>query len=355
MSQHFDVAVLGAGPGGYVAALRAGQLGATVAIVEKHHLGGTCLNYGCIPSKSLLASAELLHRLQHADALGLEVSGHVGFNWPKIQARKDTIVQGLRLGVKSLLKARKATIFEGQGVLNGTGKIVVTNGGESERFTASKVILATGSLPARIPGWPSDLDVVCTSDEAVQWKSLPARLLIVGGGVIGCELACMMQAFGVEVTIVEMLPRLLPSLDRQVTDTLTKVFVERGIAVYAGVTIEDLTTTGNGIRARMSNGQVITADRAFVAIGRRPNVAAIDPRSVGLATDRGFVPVNDLMETPVSRTIIASATRMAVACWPTPRPRRGWWPQTTPWGITGSMTRRRPVVCILSPRSGASA
>ncbi len=299
MSQHFDIAVLGAGPGGYVAALRAGQMGAKVAIVEKHHLGGTCLNYGCIPSKALLASAELLHHIHNAGELGVEVAGQATANWTKIQARKDKVLQSLRGGIKGLLGARKATLFTGQAVLNGAGKVVVNGTGAAQEFTADKIILAVGSVPSRIPGWPTDPERVCTSDEALHWKSLPSSLLIVGGGVIGCEFACMMQAFGVQVTIVEMLPQLLPNLDGQIAEALSKSFAKRGIKSFTGVKIEELTATDKGIKARLSNGQTIEADKALVATGRRPNTAELGLKSVGLETDRGFVRVNDRMETAV--------------------------------------------------------
>ncbi|MGA2232353.1 MAG: dihydrolipoyl dehydrogenase [Tepidisphaeraceae bacterium] len=300
MSKHFDVAVLGAGPGGYVAALKAAQLGASVAIVEKSHLGGTCLNVGCIPSKALLASAELVHHIHHASEMGVDVAGPVVVNWAKIQSRKDTIIQNLRNGIKGLLAARKVTAYQGQAVLNGPGKINITkNDGGAEAITASKTILAVGSTPSRIPGWPTDVNMVCTSDEALHWKTLPKKLLIVGGGIIGCEFACLLRAIGVEVTIVEMLPRLLPTLDAQVAQTLTDVFTKRGIVSFAGVKIENLTIQGELAKATLSNGNTIEADRVLVATGRRPNTAEVGLQSIGLATDRGFIRVNDKMEASV--------------------------------------------------------
>lgn len=155
MSKHFNIAVLGGGPGGYVAALKAAQLGATVAIIEKENFGGTCLNYGCIPSKALLASAELMHHIRHGAEMGIDVAGEVSVNWTKIQARKDKVLQTLRGGIKSLLTARKAAIYQGRGVIAGPGKLVVTkDGSASEELTADKTILAVGSIPSRIPGWP---------------------------------------------------------------------------------------------------------------------------------------------------------------------------------------------------------
>ena len=300
MSKHYTIAVLGAGPGGYVAALKAAQLGASVVLVEKEHLGGTCLNYGCIPSKAILGSAELMHHVQHAAEMGIEVPAGVAVNWPKIQSRKDKILQTLRTGIKGLLGARKVAVLQGRGVVAGAGKVVVTRpAGAPEEFTADKIILAVGSVPSRIPGWPTDVNVVCTSDEALHWKTLPKKLLIVGGGVIGCEFACMMQPLGVAVTIVEMLPQILPNLDGQVAQLLTKILTARGIKVFTGVKIESLTLGGSGAIAKLANGEIIDTERVLVATGRRPNTAEIGLETIGLATDRGFVRVNDRMETSV--------------------------------------------------------
>ena len=298
MSKHYDIAVIGSGPGGYVAALKAGQMSASVAIVEKEYLGGTCLNYGCIPSKALLASAELMHHIRHAADMGVDVAGEVSVNWTKIQARKDKILQTLRNGINALLKGRKATVFNGRATLNGPGKVLVTAQSGNQEFTAGKIILAVGSIPSRIPGWPTDA-TVCTSDEALHWKALPKRLLIVGGGVIGCEFACMMQPLGVEVTIVEMLPQLLPNLDSQIAAALTRVFTARGIKCFTGTKIEGLTADGKTATATLSNGMKIEADRVLVATGRRPNTVDIGLESVGLSVDRGFIRVNDRMETSV--------------------------------------------------------
>ncbi|MGE5609341.1 MAG: dihydrolipoyl dehydrogenase, partial [Bacillota bacterium] len=300
MSKHFNIAVLGGGPGGYVAALKAAQLGATVAIIEKENFGGTCLNYGCIPSKALLASAELMHHIRHGAEMGIDVAGEVSVNWTKIQARKDKVLQTLRGGIKSLLTARKAAIYQGRGVIAGPGKLVVTkDGSASEELTADKTILAVGSIPSRIPGWPTDRNIVCTSDEALHWKTLPKKLFVVGGGVIGCEFACMMQALGVEVTIVEMLPQLLPNIDAQVVDALAKIFTKRGIKIFTGTKIEGMAADGRTAKATLSNGTTIEADRVLVATGRRPNTVEIGLDKAGLTVDRGFIRVNNRMETPV--------------------------------------------------------
>ncbi|HOC57465.1 MAG TPA: dihydrolipoyl dehydrogenase [Verrucomicrobiota bacterium] len=298
MSKHYTIAVVGAGPGGYIAALKAAQMGASVVLVEKDHLGGTCLNNGCIPSKAILGSAELMHHIRHAAEMGIEVPAGAAVNWGKIQARKDKILQTLRAGIKGLMGARKVTVLQGRAVLAGAGQVAVTSStGAPEKFTADKIILAVGSVPSRISGWPTDVNVVSTSDEALHWKTLPKKLLIVGGGVIGCEFACMMQPLGVEVTVVEMLPQLLPNLDGQVAQALRKVLTARGIKVFTGVKIESLALGGSGAVAKLGSGESLDAERVLVATGRRPNTAEIGLETVGLATERGFIRANDRMET----------------------------------------------------------
>jgi len=300
MDKHFDIAVLGGGPGGYVAALKSAQLGARVALVEKGHLGGTCLNVGCIPSKAILASAELVEHIRHAGDMGVDVAGSVTANWDRIQSRKDKILQTLRAGIKGLLGARKVTLFAGHGALDGAGKIAVTKpDGAVETLTAGKVILASGSVPARIPGWPTDPAIVCTSDEALHWKTLPQSLLIVGGGVIGCEFACMMQPLGVDVTVVEMLPQLLPNIDAQLAQMLQKVLAQRGVKVFTGVKIDDLSVAGGGATARLGDGHTVQAERVLVATGRRANTTDLGLGGAGIATDRGFIKVNDRLETSI--------------------------------------------------------
>ncbi len=214
-NNHFDIVVIGSGPGGYIAGLKAAQMGARTMVIENHHLGGTCLNYGCIPSKALLSSAELLHTMQHASNWGIAVNGSIECDWQQVIGHKDKIIRQLRSGVAALFKGRKVELGSGRGSFEAPGRVVVTpEDGAPRVVTADKVIIATGSVPSRIPGWPDDPALVCTSDEGVHWTSLPKRLLIVGGGVIGCEFACMMQAFGVEVTVVEMLPSLIPTMDQ---------------------------------------------------------------------------------------------------------------------------------------------
>jgi dihydrolipoamide dehydrogenase len=298
MAERFDIAIIGSGPGGYIAALHAGQKGASVAVVESGLLGGTCLNVGCIPSKALLASAELLHRIARAGKLGVQVAGEAGFDWPAIQRRKEKVVASLRNGVAALFESRKVALFEGRGSLAGAGEVAVAlNGGGREEITADSVIIATGSVPARIPGWPTNGEVVCTSEEALSWEALPKRLLIVGGGVIGCEFACMMREYGVEVTIVEMMPSLLPEMEAQLGSALEAIFAGRGITCLTGTTVAELKVANATARATLEGGETIEADKVLVATGRRGNTAEVGLETVGLETEASFLPVDDRMAT----------------------------------------------------------
>ena len=300
MPKHFQIVVIGSGPGGYIAALKSAQMGAKTAIIEKHHHGGTCLNYGCIPSKALLASAELLHKIENGKSLGVSISGAAKFDWPAIQKRKDKVLATLRGGIKGLLSARKVEQFNGKATLNGPGKIVIEDAkGATEEITADKVIIAVGSVPSTIPVWPDDTNYICTSDESLHWDELPKRLLIVGGGVIGCEFACMMREYGVEVTIVEMLDELLPEMETGLGDALAGVFKKRGIGVHCGVKVEDITIKDGAVNASLSGNTQLTVDKVLVATGRRPNTVDLGLESIGLETDRGFIRVNDKMETAV--------------------------------------------------------
>mgnify|MGYP006282184599 FL=1 len=296
-NSEYDIVIIGSGPGGYIAALKAAAMGARVAVVEKHLLGGTCLNYGCIPSKALLATAELNHRIAHAKDWGLK-GATAEVDWKAVQKRKDRILRRLRGGVGQLFKARNVDLLEGHGRLGGAGKVTVEDAdGNATELAAGKVILAVGSVPSRIPGWPDEKNLVCTSDEALHWDTLPAKLLIVGGGVIGCEFACMMNALGVEVTVVEMLPRLLPNMDSEIAEEMAGAFKKRGIAVHADTKVEKLSAADGALSVQLSDGQQLNPDRVLVATGRKPNTADVGLDTVGLEVDRGFVRVDDRMQT----------------------------------------------------------
>jgi len=300
MSKHFQIAVIGSGPGGYIAALKAAQSGAKTAIVEKHLLGGTCLNYGCIPSKALLASSEMIHKIKRADFFGVSANSSVTYDWQMIQKRKDKVVSRLRRGVKGLFDSRKVKLFTGKAQLGGPGRVnVISDKGAPETITADSIILAVGSFPAMIAGWPDDSELVCTSDEALHWKQLPKRLIIVGGGVVGCEFACMMHEYGVDVTIVEIMDNLLPEMETQLGSALADIFIKRGINIFTNTKVEQLTFQDKRINAVLSDSQTIEAGKVLVATGRKADTSDIGLESVGLERDRGFICVDDKMQTPV--------------------------------------------------------
>ncbi len=293
----YDITIIGAGPGGYVSAIRAAQLGAKVAIIEKSEFGGTCLNNGCIPSKALLASAELIHRINEAEKLNVSIKGDVTFDWRKIQQRKNKVLQMLRGGIERLFKANKINVFSGTAKLAGRHKIDI--GGNP--ISSKKVIIAVGSKPTMISSWPKDKEIIATSDEALHWDSLPKSLLIVGGGVIGCEFACMMKEFGVDVIIVEMLDELLPNLDKELGASLRKSFTKRNIKCYVGTKIEDLKISEGKAEAKLSNSETIIVDRVLVATGRKPNTEDLGLETVGIRTNqKGFIDIAENLQTNVA-------------------------------------------------------
>ena len=268
MANHYNIAVIGAGPGGYVAALKAAQLGASVAIVEKHQLGGTCLNYGCIPSKAFSRRRSSCTTSSTRPTWASNSPARSRSTGTKSRPARTRSSPASARASTPCSKARKVTLYQGRAKLDGPGKVVVAkDAGATDAFTAEKIIVAVGSVPSRIPGWPTDVNVVCTSDEAAALEDTSESLLIVGGGVIGCEFACMMQPLGVEVTVVEMLPQLLPMIDPQIAETLTKTFNARGIKTFTGVKIESLKLEGSIAKATLGNGQTIEADRVLVATG----------------------------------------------------------------------------------------
>lgn len=292
----YDVAVIGSGPGGYVAALQAAELGARVAVIEKSaHLGGTCLNNGCIPSKALLASAELLHRVQSASSLGIRISGEAVADWTAIQSRKDGILKGLRAGIDGLFRNRQVTLVAGFGCLEGPGRIQVQNETGSTPITATSVILAPGSRPAVLGGFKIDGLRVATTDSALHWSTLPSSLLIVGGGVIGVEFACMMQAIGVKVTMVEKQTRLLGELDAEIADSLQRLLIKRGVGIRVGVEVRDFVATDDACCATLSDDTTVTAERTLIAVGRKPNTENLGLDRVGLTVERGYLRVDDNM------------------------------------------------------------
>lgn len=294
----FDIAVIGGGPGGYPAAIKGAQLGKSVALIEAKELGGTCLNRGCIPSKALIAGAEVLNRIHEANEFGIEVP-NVSFDYKKMASRKDQVVQKMRKGVEGLIAANKITYFKGFGKLTSPHEIKIT-GEDNTVINADKIIIATGSEPRNLSIFPFDNKQIHDSTSLLALHALPQSIVIIGGGVIGCEFASLYASLGVKVTILELLPRILPMEDSGVSDALTKAFLKKGITIKTGVNVAGIDKSKKGITAHLATGESFSADIALVSVGRSLNTQNIGLDKAGVVVnDNGIIPVNDKMETNV--------------------------------------------------------
>jgi dihydrolipoamide dehydrogenase len=296
------VVVIGGGPGGYVAALRAARHGAAVTLVENDLIGGTCLNRGCIPTKALLASADALARARSGEEYGFEVSGEIKPDFARMMQRKDGVVTRLRDNVETLLKKAGVQVLRGTGRLAGPGKVAVQVSDPAAGTTtvdADKIIIATGSEPARLPMFDFSHPAILTSTEALQLQKAPESLLIVGAGVIGCEFASFYQELGTKITMVEMLPQMLPLEDLRLAKQFQSTYRKRGITVLLKTKVESISEYADDhVTAKLSDGSEITAEKILVSVGRKPNTAGIGLETVGVEVDpRGYVIVNDYLET----------------------------------------------------------
>lgn len=295
----FDIAVIGGGPGGYPAAIKAAQSGKSVALIEVKELGGTCLNRGCIPSKTLIANAEVLKRVQAAGTFGI-ITGNISFDYSKMVKRKDEVISKLRQGIEGLLAANRITLFEGFGKFISPREIKIS-GKDNVIISAKKTIIATGSEPRNIPAFPFDFKKIHDSTSLLELQSLPQKIIIVGGGVIGCEFASLYAAFGVDVTILEMMPRIIPMESLNVSIALAQAFEKENIKIETNVTVVSIEHTSDGIRAKLSDDRTFEADIALVSVGRSLNTANIGLEKAGvIVNDNGMIPVNDAMETNVA-------------------------------------------------------
>ncbi|HOX38063.1 MAG TPA: dihydrolipoyl dehydrogenase [Candidatus Brocadiia bacterium] len=296
----YDLAVIGAGPGGYVAAIKAAQLGAKVAVIESRELGGTCLNRGCIPTKALLESSGLLTRIREAQAFGITVS-EAKADYPKVVERAGSVVGTLRKGVEGLLKKNGVTAIQGRARFLTPNVLEIEDGKGKAKLSASKVCVASGSKPAAIKPLPFDGQTVISSDEAIWLRELPQSILIIGGGYIGCEFACLFAEFGVKVTVVEMLERIVPNLDPDMSRELSAVFKRKKIAVLTGVRAESCEAGKGGAKVKLSNGETIEADKVLVCPGRAPNSADMGLEVAGVKTnERGFIATDADLRTNVA-------------------------------------------------------
>lgn len=294
----YQIAIIGGGPGGYVAAIRAAQLGASVALVEKARVGGTCLHWGCIPTKVLAAGAETLAAVKRASEFGVQVDG-VTIDFGALMERKNQVVERLAAGVEFLLKKNKVDLVPGTGRLAGLGRVEVTGteGGVTE-LEAESIILATGSGPALIASLGYDGRQVITSNEALQLDRVPESLLIIGGGVVGCEFACVFNAMGCKVTIVEMMPTILPTVDQEVARQMQGLLKRQGITLKTKAAITEVRKSPGGVTAVLEGGEEINTEMALISIGRVLNTSGLGLETVALeAGRRAEIPVDSRLAT----------------------------------------------------------
>ncbi|TML32147.1 MAG: dihydrolipoyl dehydrogenase [Actinobacteria bacterium] len=290
----YDVVVLGGGSGGYAAAFRATELGLSVALIEKDKVGGTCLHRGCIPTKALLHAGEVADATREGEQFGVQATFN-GIDMKAVNAYKDGVVGRLYKGLQGLVKANKVTLVEGEGRLVGPTTVEV----DGQRITGRNLILATGSYAKTLPGLSIDGERIITSEHALNLDHVPASAVVLGGGVIGCEFASAWKSFGVDVTIVEALPRLLPPEDEQSSKALERAFRKRGIAFKTGRPYEKVERTDAGIRLTIQGGETIEAELLLVAVGRGPTTADLGYEQQGVKMERGFVLTDDRLRTSV--------------------------------------------------------
>ena len=296
------LAVLGAGPGGYVAAIRAAQAGADVTVIEDDEVGGTCLTRGCIPTKALVASSVMLARMRRAEEYGIEVKGEVIPNAEKIFGRKNTIVQTLATGIRNLFKARRIALREGRGRFISPHEILVTAGdGSQNTVEFDRAIIATGSRPLQIDTFPFDGKKILSSDDAVNLNAIPKSLIIIGAGYIGCEYACIFRDLGSEVTILEKLLGALSSEDTEISEIFERELKKKKIKLHTGVVAEKVVVNDDGVLITLRGGKELFAERTLVSVGREFNSAGIGIEEIGITKGVcGEIMVNDRLETNIS-------------------------------------------------------
>ena len=298
----FDIAVLGAGPGGYVAAIRAAQGGRSVALIEKGDIGGTCLNRGCIPSKALLANAEVLHKIRRSEEFGITV-GDISFDYSKMHGRKQKVVEDIRNSLKGLIDSNNIKILRGYGKFTSPREIKITGntGDDVKSITATHTIIATGSEPMDIKAFPCDFKKVHNSTSILELTALPKSLAIIGGGFIGCEFASLFTELGVKTTIIEMLPEIVATEGKDVSKALASAFEKKKIDILTNTNVKGVDHTESGVTVRLEGGTSIEVEMALVAVGRRLNTSDIGLEKAGITlTEKKSIATNDKMETQVN-------------------------------------------------------
>jgi dihydrolipoamide dehydrogenase len=296
--KNFNIVVIGSGPGGYTAAIRAAQLNKSVALIEKGLLGGTCLNVGCIPSKALLANAAVLHQVKRAEEFGIS-TGPISFHYEKMKSRKDGVVNKIRTGLEGLIKSNKINIFRGNAQFESPRELKVM-GQDNLFITADQIIIATGSVPMDVSAFPCDHQRILDSTSILEVTTLPKSLAIVGGGYIGCEFASLFAELGTKVTILEALPMILTPQGREVSQFMTKSFKAKGIDIQTNVKVEKIENKGSHVHILLEGEKTLDADLCLVAVGRKIYTQNLHLEKAGLSlTEKGYIATDDRMETEV--------------------------------------------------------
>lgn len=297
------LAVIGGGPGGYVAAIRAAQLGAEVTLIEKNAMGGTCLNVGCIPTKALIHSADLYHEIQKDAAKNGILVGEVSIDFAAMQKRKQTVVKQLVNGVGGLMGANGIQVIKGTAKMKGAAEVEVETAEGTESLSFDKVLIASGSVPSAVPIPGHDLDGVVDSTGALNFKEIPKSLCIIGGGVIGIEMAHVYQRLGTKVTIVEMLPDILMNLDTDITAPIKKLFKKNKVDILLETKVGSIEKTEEGLLVNMTDkegtAKSVTAEKVLMCVGRKPQTAELGLEEIGVATERGRIVVDENYQTNV--------------------------------------------------------
>lgn len=295
----FDVIIVGGGPGGYVAAIRAAQLGKHVAVVESNHLGGVCLNWGCIPTKALLKNADVLTIIKNASKYGIEIPEYT-VKWSKVIKRSRDVARRLNKGIEFLMKKNKVTYIPARGKLIDATMVQTTSEkGDVNKISASKIIIATGARPKWFPGMEPDGDRVITSKEAMVQEEQPKSLIIIGAGAIGIEFAHFYNTYGTEVTVIEALPTILPVEDEDVSKELLGIFKKRKMNILTNTFVEKIERLKTKVKVHTKDGQIIEADKALIAVGVKGNIDDIGLEEVGINLDKGWISTDGYMQTNI--------------------------------------------------------
>ncbi|MEE8185675.1 MAG: dihydrolipoyl dehydrogenase [Thermodesulfobacteriota bacterium] len=296
--REFDVVIIGGVPGGYVAAIRAAQLGAEVCLVERDKVGGTCLNRGCIPTKALYASAKALSSARELKKFGIR-TGDLSFDIHIAVSRKNNVVKRLVEGVEKLLKAHGVEKVKGEGLVESPGRVRIKKTDGEEAVNARNIIIAAGSEPAMVPAFNIDRKDILTSTEILDLDAIPKSLLIIGGGVIGCEFANIFAEFGSKVTLIELLPTILSSEERQISQLIARKFRGKGIDIHTEASVERIERIEGGIKTVLSDGREFLTEKALVSIGRSLNTRGLGLEGLGIKTEDGHILVDEKMETNI--------------------------------------------------------